>query len=105
MTTRHRPHPEPVMDPFQVIRRPHVSEKAHALVQERNTYVFEVDARATKVDIKNAVQKIWNVKVEAVRTISQKGKAKRFGRFAGKAPDRKKAIVRLAEGQGIDALR
>lgn len=93
------------MDIFSVIRRPRNSEKAHEYIEEHNTYVFEVAMDATKSDVKEAVEKIWGVKVVACRTAFVRGKARRMGRHMGKSPDRKKAMVRLAEGQGIDALR
>lgn len=93
------------MDPYRVIRRPHNSEKAHAYVEEDNTYVFEVDRDATKVDIRRAIESIWSVRVENVRTLNQPGKIRRYGRIQGRSTPWKKAMVRLAEGQAIEALR
>ena len=100
-----RPPPVATMDPWQVVRRPHVSEKSHDGVQHRNVYTLEVDPRATKTDIREAVSRIWGVQVLGVRTISVLGKAKRMGRKAGRAQDWKKAMVHIAEGQGIEAMR
>lgn len=100
-----RPQPVATMDPWTVIRRPFVSEKSFAGIEKTNTYVMEVDMRATKVDVREAVEKIWNVRVVDVRTIHVMGKARRMGRKLGKSPDWKKAMVRLADGQGIDLMR
>lgn len=100
-----RPQPVATMDPWVVIRRPHISEKSHDGIQQLNTYVFEVDTRATKVDVREAVERIWNVKVLDVRTINMLGKTRRMGRHVGKSRDWKKAVVRLAEGSGIDLMR
>ncbi len=83
-----------------ILRSPLITEK-NTLLRGENKYVFEVDRRASKVDVRNAVQKIFDVKVESVNTIVVKGKRKRTGRFVGYRPDRKKAIVKLAEGQSI----
>lgn len=97
--------PVAVMDPFRVVRQPHVSEKTTDLIQNHNTYVFRVDPQATKTDIREAVARIWNVKVESIRIVNVRAKAKRMGRVSGFTPAWKKAIVKLAEGEGIDALR
>lgn len=97
--------PVATMDPYKVVLRPHVSEKTHDLIQEANTYVFEVDKNATKSDIREAVAKIWNVTVISTRIVNVPGKAKRMGRLSGFSRGWKKAIVKLAEGQGIDVLR
>ncbi len=97
--------PVATMEPYRVVRRPHVSEKTTDLIQNHNTYVFEVDTEATKVDIREAIAHIWNVRVEGIRIINVRGKAKRMGRISGFARSWKKAIVTLAEGQGIEVLR
>lgn len=97
--------PQATMEPFRVVRKPHVSEKTTDLIQNRNTYVFEVDPEATKTDIRDAIAKIWDVKVESIRVINVRGKAKRMGRISGFSRSWKKAIVKLAEGSGIDVLR
>ena len=97
--------PVAAMDPYRVIRRPHVSEKTTDLIQNHNTYVFEVDPEATKTDIAAAISRIWNVKVESIRIVNVRGKQKRMGRVVGHSSSWKKAIVQLAEGQGIDILR
>ncbi len=97
--------PIATMEPFRVIRRPHVSEKTTDLIQNFNTYVFEVDPMATKTDIADAVSRIWNVTVKSIRIVNVRGKVKRMGRIVGRSRSWKKAIVKLAEGQGIDILR
>ncbi len=97
--------PVATMEPYRVVRRPHVSEKTTDLIQNHNTYVFEVDMDATKTDIREAVAHIWGVKVEGIRIVNVHGKAKRMGRISGFSRSWKKAIVKLAEGQGIEVLR
>jgi large subunit ribosomal protein L23 len=88
---------------YDIIRRPVVSEKAYAGM-ERGVYSFWVDPRATKIEIKTALQQMFGVTVIGINTMNIAGKRKRVGRFTGHRVDRKKAIVRLAEGQKIEAL-
>ena len=97
--------PVATMEPYRVVRRPHVSEKTTDLIQNHNTYVFEVDVEATKTDIREAISKIWDVRVDSIRIINVRGKAKRLGRISGFSRSWKKAIVKLHEGDGIDVLR
>ncbi len=85
---------------YQVIQRPHITEKA--MNQEENKVTFIVSMDATKPEIKAAVEGIFNVKVKAVNTIKTKGKLKRFRGHLGKRSDMKKAIVTLVEGQTIE---
>jgi large subunit ribosomal protein L23 len=85
----------------KIIKAPIITEK-NTMLRAQNKYVFEVDNRANKDEIKEAVQKLFDVKVEAVNTVVVKGKLKRMGRFSGLRPDRKKAIVKIAEGQSIE---
>ena len=87
--------------PRDVIFRPVVSEKSYAGL-ELNTYTFLVDKRANKTEIKEAIQKIWDVRVTSVRTLNRKGKVKRRRFTKGKRPDEKRAIVTLAEGDAIE---
>ena len=91
---------------YDVIRRPVVSEKSTALAEVAGRYVFEVAPGANKFQIRDAVQKLFNVHVRAVRTMTMQGKTKRIGmnRTELKRPNWKKAIVTLAEGQKIDIL-
>ncbi len=83
-----------------IIRNPLITEK-NTTLREQNKYVFVVDQRATKQDVREAVEKLFDVKVVAVNTMVSKGKQKRQGRFVGFRPTRKKAIVKIAEGQKI----
>ncbi len=87
-------------EPHEVIRRPTVTEKGTAL-KEQNKYCFEVDRRANKIEVKRAVEVLFNVKVAAVHTVAMRGRVKRVGRFSGRTPDWKKAIVTLKEGHSI----
>lgn len=97
--------PVATMEPYRVVRRPHVSEKTTDLIQNHNTYVFEVDLDATKTDIRDAISKIWDVRIESIRIVNVRGKARRMGRISGYSRSWKKAIVKLHEGDGIDVLR
>ena len=89
---------------FEVIRAPRVSEKTARLQEVSNQYVFEVAKTATKVDIKAAVEQIFDVKVEAVNVVNVKGKTKSFKFRQGRRSDWRKAYVTLAEGQSIDVM-
>ena len=84
---------------FQVIRRPIITEKGLGVKETQHTVVFEVARGATKTEIKEAVQKIFKVKVAAVRTAIFHGKFRRRGRAEGFRSDWKKAYVRLAPGE------
>lgn len=88
----------------QLILAPVVSEKSTRVSEKQNQAVFKVLRDAKKPEIKEAVEKLFNVKVEAVRTLNVKGKTRRFGGIAGVRSDWKKAYVKLAEGQEIDFL-
>ena len=87
-----------------IILAPVVSEKATRVAEKRNQAVFKVARDAGKVEIKAAVEQLFNVKVTAVTTLNAAGKNKRFGQSVGKRSDWKKAYVTLAEGQEIDFL-
>jgi large subunit ribosomal protein L23 len=87
------------MKPTDVIRRPLVTEKTTIAREAGEVVVFEVAREATKVDVRKAVEKLFGVKVAAVRTQIGHGKFKRQGRFEGQRPDRKKAWVRLKAGE------
>ena len=84
---------------YQIIRRPVITEKGLGVKESEATLVFEVSAKASKTEIKNAVQTIFKVKVDRVRTANFAGKERRRGKFTGYRPDWKKAYVRLKEGQ------
>jgi large subunit ribosomal protein L23 len=83
----------------EVIRRPLITEKSTLLKDEKGIVAFEVDRRATKIDIKRAVEAQFKVKVAEVRTATVHGKVRRQGRFVGRRSDWKKAYVRLAAGE------
>ncbi|WP_034386961.1 50S ribosomal protein L23 [Deinococcus sp. YIM 77859] len=91
------------MSHYDIIKQPVISEKAYAGM-ERGVYSFWVDPKATKTQIKAAIQNVFGVTVVGISTMNVPGKRKRVGKFVGQRPDRKKAIVRLAEGQTIQAL-
>ena len=86
----------------QIILGPVISEKSSRASEKRNQAVFKVARDAQKPEIKQAVEKLFNVKVEGVQTLNVKGKTKRFGQSIGRRSDWKKAYVTLAEGQEID---
>lgn len=83
-----------------VIIKPVVTEKSMDLLAD-NKYTFIVDKKANKTEIKNAIENIFEVKVDRVNTLNLKGKPKRLGKFEGRTPNRKKAIVTLKPGQKI----
>lgn len=87
---------------LKVLLAPHVSEKATMATETSNTVVFKVLKDASKAEIKAAVEKLFEVEVNSVRTLVCKGKTKRHGQFFGKRSDWKKAYVMLKEGQDID---
>ena len=88
-------------DPRDVILAPVVSEKSYGLI-DNNAYTFVVHPGANKTEIRQAVEKIWDVHVLSVNTINRKGKKKRFRFTEGKRADTKRAIVKLREGDKID---
>ncbi len=87
--------------PRDVIIRPVVSEKSYANL-EANRYTFLVHPEANKTEIKEAIQKIWNVQVLAVNTMMRKGKVKRQRYVTGRRSDQKRAVVTLAQGDSIE---
>ncbi|NOZ01684.1 MAG: 50S ribosomal protein L23 [Deltaproteobacteria bacterium] len=88
--------------PYDVIRRPLITEKANLDKDRLNAYHFEVPITVDSQEIREAVEKVFEVKVKKVRTMIMRGKKRRIGRFQGKRPNWKKAIVTLKEGQSID---
>lgn len=84
---------------YQIIRRPVITEKGLSVKENEGTLVFEVASQATKTEVKEAVQKIFKVKVDSVRTSNFQGKERRRGKFAGYRPDWKKAYVKLKSGE------
>lgn len=87
---------------YDVLRAPVVSEKSARLQELSNQYVFEVARDASKTDVKAAVEQLFSVKVDNVTVVNLKGKRKSFRFQPGRRSDRRKAYVRLAEGQSID---
>ena len=85
-----------------IIRRPLVTEKGVRQKAAHNQYLFEVSMDANKHEIADAVEEIFEVKVSKVRTATTHGKVKRLGRYSGRRPDRKRAVVTLAEGHTIE---
>ena len=90
------------MTDYDIIKRPLVTEKTTIQKEASNQLSFEVDRRANRIEIKRAIEKIFNVNVSGVRTMQVKGKAKRRGRILGKRKDWKKAIVTLRPGERIE---
>jgi large subunit ribosomal protein L23 len=90
------------VNPHQVLRRPLVTEKSTIAREELNIVTFAVDPHANKHEIRNAVETLFDVKVLEVRTMRMPRKSRRLGRFVGRRPEWKKAIVRLAQGQKIE---
>jgi large subunit ribosomal protein L23 len=84
---------------YEVIRRPVITEKGLALKDKDRTLCFEVASASTKQEIRQAVERIFKVRVEGVRTMTVRGKLRRRGRYFGYRPDWKKAYVTLAEGE------
>jgi large subunit ribosomal protein L23 len=85
---------------FDVIKKPCLTEKSNLLQEVENTVTFKVDPRANKIEIKKAVEELFDVKVQTVRTMPVRGKKRRVGvKSSGKANDWKKAYVSLAEGK------
>lgn len=85
-----------------IIKAPIITEKSNDLARDNNTHTFSVDIRANKVQIKQAIEKIFDVKVESVNIINLKPKKKRVGRYYGKTNKVKKAMVKLSEGSSIE---
>jgi large subunit ribosomal protein L23 len=89
------------MNRFDVIRRPIDTEKLNRLRDRENKYGFEVDMRASKTEVKQAVESLFKVKVTDVKTAIVRGKRRRIGRSEGMRPNWKKAVVTLKEGDAI----
>jgi len=89
---------------YDIIIRPIITEKSSSLVDKKLQYTFEVDKKANKVEIKKAIEEIFNVTVVAVRTVNVHKKAKRVSKYEGYKASYKKAIVSLQKGQTISAF-
>jgi large subunit ribosomal protein L23 len=90
------------MTPYEIVKKPLITEKSTIQKEAHNQLTFEVDRGANKIEIRRAVEKVFNVKVVDVRTMQMKGKAKRFGRTIGRRRHWKKAIVTLAKGEYVE---
>jgi large subunit ribosomal protein L23 len=89
------------LDPHQIVLRPLITEKGTHLVERHNTYLFQVHPKATKGDVKRAVEALFDVSVVDVRTIRRKGKPRRYRNHASRRPDTKRALVELSENDRI----
>ena len=89
---------------YQVLLAPHISEKTATAAEMEGRHTFKVSPTATKLEVRKAVEKLFDVSVRSVQIINVRGKTKRFGAGEGKRSDWKKAIVRLADGQDIDFM-
>ncbi len=87
---------------FSLISKPYITEKVLLLKEDGNKVVFQIRKDTNKIELKNAVESIFNVKVENINTLNVKGKKKRLGKHEGKRADWKKAIVTLKEGDTIE---
>jgi large subunit ribosomal protein L23 len=92
----------PTLEPYQVVLRPLITEKATHLSERHNAYTFEVDTLATKTEIKEAIEALFHVKVADVRTQNRRGKLRRYRLKAGRMRNWKKAIVALHDDYRID---
>jgi Ribosomal protein L23 len=88
-----------------VLKKPVLTEKSLTLMETENKYTFDVEVKSNKVEIKQAVEAMFGVKVKKVRTMHVKPKTKRVGKYVGKTNRRKKAIVTLAEGEKINLFK
>ncbi|MDH4029173.1 MAG: 50S ribosomal protein L23 [Nitrospirota bacterium] len=89
---------------YEVLKGPLLTEKGTLLKEQDNKVMFRVAKEANKIEIKKAVEEIFKVKVDRVTTMNCKGKNKRMGKYEGKRPDWKKAIVSLKEGEKLDFI-
>jgi len=89
------------MDPYEILRRPIITEKSSFQSDNLDRYTFEVDVRANKHQIKEAVEQVFDVNVLSVNVINVRGKRRRWGKIEGRTKNWKKAIVTLRPGQSI----
>jgi len=89
---------------YGVLLAPHVSEKTATAAEMQGRHTFKVAVDASKLEVRQAVEKLFKVDVKSVQIVNCKGKTKRFGASMGRRSDWKKATVRLAEGQDIDFM-
>ena len=91
-----------MMESRQILKRPLLTEKATIARETANEYAFEVDRRANKLQIRDAVEDLFSVTVKNVRTVNVRGKVKRMGVHQGRRPNWKKALITLEEGKTFD---
>ncbi len=89
---------------YSVLLAPHISEKTAMAAEMEDRHTFKVANTATKLEVRRAVEKLFDVKVKSVQIVNVRGKTKRFGQVEGKRSDWKKAVVRLVEGQDLDYM-
>lgn len=89
---------------YEVLQGPLLTEKGTLLKEKDNKVLFKVSKNANKIEIKNAVESIFKVKVDRITTMNCKGKKKRMGKYEGRRSDWKKAIVTLKEGEKLDFI-
>ncbi|MCR5491869.1 MAG: 50S ribosomal protein L23 [Bacilli bacterium] len=98
--------PKPTVHDFEVIDAPHITEKTMALMQNANKVTVKVHASANKIEIKNAFERVFQVKVVDVKVLNQRAKSTtRGGRYAGKISGFKKAVVTIADGEALDLFK
>lgn len=89
---------------YDILKAPIITEQSNKLIESHNRYTFKVDRSANKVEIKKAIEAIFNVNVISINTLNVKPKPKKTGKYEGYTQAYKKAVVQLAEGQKIDAF-
>lgn len=89
---------------YSIIKRPLFTEKGTELKEKENKVLIEVFPDANKIEIRKAVEELFKVKVDKVATIKTRGKLKKMGRFAGRTPDGKKALITLKKGEKLDFI-
>lgn len=89
---------------YSVLLAPHISEKTAMAAEMEDRHTFKVATTATKLEVRRAVEKLFDVKVKSVQIVNVRGKIKRFGQASGKRSSWKKAVVRLVEGQDLDYM-
>ncbi len=94
-----------MMTAYDIVKKPVITEKSEMLRREYNKYTFEVNTKANKIQIKKAVEQLFNVKVESVSTLNSKPVVKRHGMKLYKTQAKKKAIVKLAQGNTISFFK
>lgn len=91
-------------DPYYIVKSPVITEESTLQTHTRNQYIFKVDPRANKGQIRDAIEKLFNVRVVSVNTMNYQGKPRRRGRLTGRRANWKKAIVTLNKDDSIDLL-